>query len=868
MKFKRIYAFLLSVILSVVFLVGCTGTDDPPVGPVTPPIEPVAPPEEAMVTIDGARERQLYSGDSEVFTATTDGNGKIVWAVEGSGAQSSISPDGTFTAGDIEETVTVKAYLEENPSVSDSCTVRVIESMLASATPLGTAHNNIIQVRSFTYTFRTYYRVREYGEFAYSFYYDNKLDTTWWNVPNATANRKGSDFTILSAYFADGGAQSDGAVVPGTSTPITFAGERSKAVKSGEEFTSDSVKINIPEGHFLAFSWTLKVASAKAPTVPFTESTFETCFKKNGEFAAQEERDGFVTGNGTFGDQVLVAPNKIQYQRPKGKNLVFLGDSITQGVSTQRDAYEFWVAKVAAQLPATHSVWNLGSGWATAGNLASNGAWLKKAATADELFLCLGVNDLGGNISLEEYQTLINTIIRAVRDKNEHCVITLFTVPPFNYEGSQAQTWHRMNEWIRRHEVEGVDRYFDFAAVLSQPFPKENIIRTEYMSSKSDAHPNGLAGTALAESFLAWYRGDGQSEIQETYDNYVNVDRNEEFALPSKVLVKSADGYYDYHPVTWDKPATTDVAGVQTYTGQLTGSAKQVTYTVRVRNAVSKETLYFVNCGNFLETNTEYLNSVWDREFGVDAATGKSWGCVNEIPYKTNVFWENNSSYWWAIRSSADNPAGGYYEGILYRFELEKGDYILSFGFQDPWNVRRTMKVTADGVVLDEAMSNGGGAQTTHNYNLSVAQEKVVEILLRDVEGTGSAVNWISVSYSTSPSDNDITGAVAGDGYAKLTWSNAIAASEYELVYGTQQGQYTSAPIVTTQCSATVAGLQNGTPYYFAVRAKNAAGYGGYSNEVCVIPQERTRGDVVYHVDCGFGGIIPLGNDLGTLHSE
>ncbi len=401
--------------------------------------------------------------------------------------------------------------LYQTVNASEAQDLSAFKFVESSASALGTSHNNISFAQNFTYTFRTYFKVREYGAFNYSFYYDNKLDTTWWSVTEATANRNGAPFEILEAYFADGGTAVDGAIVDGSAVQIMFNGEGYKSVASGEEFTSDKINFNVPEGHYLAFTWTIRVGDlgANAPSVPFTESTFASCFKKNGQVSAQVSNEGFNANDANFPSQVLIAPNKIIYDDVRtedSKSLAFIGDSITQGVSTELDQNLFWVSQVAQGLPTDYSVWNLGSGWATAGNMASDGAWLKKAATADEVFICIGVNDLGGRITLDEYKDLINSIITAIRVKNADCIITLFTVPPFNYDYFKCNNWYELNDWIRKQEVEGVDRYFDFAAVLSQDAPNSYKVKEDHMAPNNDAHPNGaIAGTALANAFLDWY---------------------------------------------------------------------------------------------------------------------------------------------------------------------------------------------------------------------------------------------------------------------------------------------------------------------------------------------------------------------------
>lgn len=816
-------------------------------------------PSEQSISIDGDDVLNYCFGDVRQLTATVSG-GNAVWEITGEALGSEISSDGILTIGQEEGSITVRAYLDSNEDISDTVTVNITEPTYGVASALGTSHNNIILTKSFTYTFRTYFKVREYGEFDYAFYYDNVLDTTWWNVPEATANTKGARFEILGAYFADGGTALDGSVVEGTSKAITFGGQTTKSVAPGEEFTSDDVLMNIPEGHFLAFTWTIKVSTTSGGSVPFTESTFATCFKKQGEFASQESEEGFVTGNAMFGDQVLVAPNKILYQHPVEKQLAFIGDSITQGVSTRKDMYEMWVAKVADQLPDTYSVWNLGSGWATAGNLASDGAWLKKAATADEVFICVGVNDLGGNISLSEYQQLIRTIIDALREKNPDIVITLFTVPPFNYSGSQGDTWFAMNEWIRQRNIEGVDKYFDFAAVLSQDAPNENYLKDNYMSSASDPHPNGIAGTDVAENFINWYN-EGSSEVEQVYESYVNVDLGQSFTLPTTVKVKTVGGYLEYRPVVWDKAASTETAGITTYMGTVDGTTIKAKFTLRVRNTIGSETVYEVHCANSLPIGSELSNSVYDQVFGVDSVTGKQWGYVNEGIYATTQFWENNPSKWEGVRAS---NAG--LNDILYKFELEAGTYTLSLGFKDHWWVTRIMELSIDGVVVDESLNNGGGVETTKTYTFTVESDKIVEILLHETTNSGANLHWLSISRASIPSENDLLEVRPGSGFVVLEWSSAFNATSYEVWYGTQSGSYTQC-VKVDGLSTVIGGLTNGTQYYFAVRGVNELGEGGFSNEIMALPVAVADSNVLYYADSGNTGLVYLEDQMGIYQS-
>ncbi|MNW53718.1 GDSL-like Lipase/Acylhydrolase [compost metagenome] len=206
-------------------------------------------------------------------------------------------------------------------------------------------------------------------------------------------------------------------------------------------------------------------------------------------------------------DNLLVLPAFIGYEKPVDQQVVFFGDSITQGVRTLRDGYEYWVARIANGLGVQTGIWNIGSGWARAYDAAEDGAWLHKAKQGQQVMIALGVNDIDiGKRTAEQLLGDLATIVRLLKQNEPSTEIILFTVPPFNFSGEQEQIWRQVNETIRTVPPEGVSRVFDMAAVLSQPAPLEHRLRPEYMSSKDDPHPNGTAGKAVSDAFLAWYR--------------------------------------------------------------------------------------------------------------------------------------------------------------------------------------------------------------------------------------------------------------------------------------------------------------------------------------------------------------------------
>lgn len=376
------------------------------------------------------------------------------------------------------------------------------EAGYSSATVLSTAANYIMNsAEPFTHTYRTYVRLRENGGLTLKFWHSNSVDSTWDMGQEASGSEPGGEWSIEAAYIADGGLVPDGTVAPGSQVPVTFSGACSKAVASGECFWSDEASLNLPEGHYLAFTWTIRTASP-GKSFPFNvEGILVSAYDADGNLAGQESADSYSES-----DKLLVMPSYIGYKKQVAKKLVFLGDSITQGVRTEKDAYSYWAARIAEGLGTDYGLWNIGSGWGRAYDATADGAWLNKAKQGDEVLIVLGVNDLDiGKRSADELLGDLTNIIGKIKEANKNAEIILSAVPPFNFEAEREAFWRKVNETIRTNPPAGVNRVFDIAAVLSVPAPADHRIRPEYMSNEFDPHPNGTAGKAVADAFLAWY---------------------------------------------------------------------------------------------------------------------------------------------------------------------------------------------------------------------------------------------------------------------------------------------------------------------------------------------------------------------------
>ena len=348
-------------------------------------------------------------------------------------------------------------------------------------------------------TYRSYAKPRASGMATWRFWVSNTTDSTYGSGP-PMPNVPGGAFRIEAATVGDGGMGPVGSLVAGSSVPVTFGGAAGRDVAPGERFWSDPVALDLPDGHLLAFTWALS-GSAAGPAMTYTHSSFTTSYYNGTMNVAGDE----TAANLFASNDTLFAPHMFATDMPVTTRLCFLGDSITQGVGSSRNAYSFWVAKIADGLDPSIGVWNLGSGWARAADAASDGAWLWQAKQCTEVAVILGVNDIASDhVGATQLLGYLTTIVTLLKQHDPITKVILFTVPTFNFTGDAYTAWKTVNDTIRASPPAGVDRVFDVAAVLSQPAPNDGLVQVG-LSGGADAHPNDAGSAAIASAFLAWY---------------------------------------------------------------------------------------------------------------------------------------------------------------------------------------------------------------------------------------------------------------------------------------------------------------------------------------------------------------------------
>lgn len=354
-----------------------------------------------------------------------------------------------------------------------------------SNTYIATGNNYMIEEAN-SVTYRAYFPLEKYGESNYAFYFSNNVDSTYDNGGVAHIGQKTGSYTIESAFVADGGTGEEDEIT--NRTQVTFDGKKTKEVKSGETFWSDSVKMNYKKGHYLVWEWT--VTGKDIPCTRMSALTSATC--------AQKAEETF-----SFTEQ-LPLPQIIGTDSEFKGTVAAIGDSITQGCQTDFMAYEFWAARIAQSLADDYSFYNGGLGWSRASDAVESENWVDRVKQAETVIVAFGTNDVAAGkygdkkgATAEQFMGYIKDITKKLTEADCHVIV--FTLPPENFKDDLEQTRLDINKQIKAEyaDCDDVD-VFDFASYLCDS--KIPAV------AKYGAHPNGEGGEIVAKAFLKEFK--------------------------------------------------------------------------------------------------------------------------------------------------------------------------------------------------------------------------------------------------------------------------------------------------------------------------------------------------------------------------
>lgn len=335
--------------------------------------------------------------------------------------------------------------------------------------------------------------------------------------------RVGEAHVALKA--ADGGGTD---IDPDTDKTLTFGGEESVTIPAGAPAVSDPVDLELPAGGDLVVSLHLPEST---PVTTVHGFSFQDNVVADGNVTGA----GSVTATSTMTRWFFLSGVSVRSTAPGAASVVALGDSITDGSETERNANHRWPDLLAQRLRDTdgaprRGVLNLGVAGnrllhdpnPPAGSDAEGFAALFGPSALSRfdrdvvaqpgvgyVIVLLGVNDLGhpGTVAPESETVSAAEIIDAHRQliARAHLAglrIYGATILPFKddtlgfFTAENEAKRQEINEWIRTGDE--FDAVIDFdAAVRDAADPLK--LRAEF-DSGDGLHPNDAGMAVMAEA--------------------------------------------------------------------------------------------------------------------------------------------------------------------------------------------------------------------------------------------------------------------------------------------------------------------------------------------------------------------------------
>lgn len=320
------------------------------------------------------------------------------------------------------------------------------------------------------------------------------------NVLGAAAVRM-SAVTVAVAARPDAPA-----AVDGTMRAVTFGGAGEFTIPAGGEALSDPVAMTVPEDGDLLVS--VYTPDASGPV------TYHQVANQTSYLTPSGDHTGDADG-AAFTEQIGFWPyvSRVDVRGSADGAVVTLGDSITDGNNSTRNANHRWPDYLADRLsaapgPARLGVVNAG----ISSNRLLTSTWNPNALSrldrdvfsvpgARAVVVLLGINDIGGQPQHREPEPIIAALRQvAVQAKAKGLRVVGGTLTPFsgssNYTEELEGVRLAVNEFVRHGGA--FDAVADFDAALRDPADPHRL-RAEY-DSGDHLHPKDAGYQAMAEA--------------------------------------------------------------------------------------------------------------------------------------------------------------------------------------------------------------------------------------------------------------------------------------------------------------------------------------------------------------------------------
>ena len=169
----------------------------------------------------------------------------------------------------------------------------------------------------------------------------------------------------------------------------------------------------------------------------------------------------------------------LQFANAKNDTILFLGDSLTEGVGvTNEDAFPKLVeTMIQTELKKDVTVINGGvSGSTTSDGLDRLKWYMKKKPSI--VFLALGANDGLRGFDLKQSQENLEEIIKYAQESNAKVLLAGMLIPP-NYGPKYSENFRKMYEQLK-------DKY----KLKNMPFLLEGVAGNKELNQRDGIHPN------------------------------------------------------------------------------------------------------------------------------------------------------------------------------------------------------------------------------------------------------------------------------------------------------------------------------------------------------------------------------------------
>lgn len=321
---------------------------------------------------------------------------------------------------------------------------------------------------------------------------------------------------FTSVHIARAVSASSSAIVPGSDTPLTFAGEPDVTVPAGAEYLSDPVHFPIAALSNVAVSFHLDTPPARETGHPGSR---ETTYYLHGDHVS----DADLSTADKIDHWYEVSGIQVEAP-PQAAAIVALGDSITDGHATTTNGNNRWTDDLAERLqadPATREIAVLNAGIG-GGRLLRDGlgpnalARLNRDVIAEPgvrwVIVLEGINDLGvltvhGPVSPALHRQMVHNIIAAYQQiidrAHAHGLFVIGgTLTPYEgslyYHPGAASEADReaINRWIRAPGH--FDAVVDFARVVRDP--SDPLRLAPKYDSGDHLHPSLAGYRAMAQA--------------------------------------------------------------------------------------------------------------------------------------------------------------------------------------------------------------------------------------------------------------------------------------------------------------------------------------------------------------------------------